>query len=89
MDYKEILRNKATQLRALVAKYGDSLDADTLNNMKVLIDNTMQITDGRLDALDYDVRNEGIMNYHSQLDTAFSKLQRFQERDQDKDNTEK
>jgi len=89
MDYKEILRNKATQLRELVAKYGESLDADTLNNMNVLIENTIQITDGRLDALDYDVRNEGIMNYHSQLDTAFSKLQRFQERDQDKDNTEK
>lgn len=89
MDYKEILRNKATQLRALVAKYGDSLDADTLNDMNVLIENTIQITNGRLDALDYDVRNEGIMNYHSQLDTAFSKLQRFQERDQDKDNTEK
>lgn len=89
MDYKEILRNKATQLRALVAKYRDSLDETTLNDMNILIENTIQITDGRLDALDYDVRNDGIMNYHSQLDTAFSKLQRFQEQEQDKNTTEK
>ena len=82
MDYKEILRNKATQLRALVAKYGDSLDADTLNNMNTLIDNTLQITDGRLDSLDYDVRNEGIMNYHTKLDSAMRTLtSRFEEKD--------
>lgn len=81
MDYKEILRNKATQLRALIAKYGDALDADTLNNMNVLIENTIQITDGRLDALDYDVKNEGIMNYHNKLDSAMRTLtSRFEEK---------
>lgn len=86
MDYKEILRNKATQLKALVAKYGESLDADTLNSMNVLINNTITITDGRLDSLDYDVRNEGIMNYHSQLDTAINKLtSKFEEKDKDQD----
>lgn len=86
MDYKDILRNKANQLRALVAKYGESLDADTLNNMNVLINNTIQITDGRLDSLDYDVRNEGIMNYHNKLDSAMRTLKsRFEEKDKNQD----
>ena len=89
MDYKEILRNKATQLRALVAKYRDSLDADTLNNMNILVDNTIQITDGRLDALDYDVRNDSIMNYHTKLDSAMHTLtSRFEEKNKDQE-TEK
>lgn len=85
MDYKDILRNKATQLRVLVEKYRDSLDADTLNDMNVLIDNTMHITDGRLDSLDYDIRNEGIMNYHTKLDSAMHTLtSRFEgKKDQD------
>ena len=86
MDYKEILRNKATLLRGLVAKHGESLEPQTLNDMNILIDNTMAITDGRLDSLDYDKRNEGIMSYHAKLDSAISIIKsRFNEKDKDQE----
>ena len=80
MDYKEILRNKASKLEGLLKTYGANLSPEEINNIRILIDNTNEITNGRLDALDYDVRNEGIMNYHAQLDSAFSKFKGFDER---------
>ena len=79
-DYKEILRDKASRLQDLLERYGENLSTDEINNIRTLINNTYEITNGRLDALDYDVRNEGIMNYHAQLDSAFSKFKGFDER---------
>ena len=83
MDYKEILRNKASKLQDLVEKYGANLSPEEINNIRTLINNTYEITNGRLDALDYDVRNESIMNYHAQLDSAFSKFKGFEEREKE------
>ena len=80
-DYKEILRKKAIHLRSLISKYGSQIAPDQLNSINVLIENTFEITDGRLDALDYDVRDKAIMNYHSQLDNAINQLSRFKEND--------
>lgn len=84
MDYKEILRNKVSKLQELVDKYGANLSQEDIARINTLINNTYEITNGRLDALDYDVRNEGIMNYHAQLDSAMSKFRQFDEREQDK-----
>ena len=80
MDYKEILRNKASKLQGLLERYGANLSPEEINNIRILINNTYEVTNGRLDALDYDVRNNGIMNYHGQLDSAFSKFKQFEER---------
>lgn len=79
MDYKEILRSKASKLQDLLERYGANLSPDEINSIRTLIENTHEITNGRLDALDYDVRNEGIMNYYAQLDSAFSKFKGFEE----------
>lgn len=84
MDYKEILRNKANRLKELLYKHKESLSPEDINNIKILINNTYEITDGRLDSLDYDVRNKGIMNYHAQLDAMMSKFKSFEEREMDK-----
>ena len=43
-------------------------------SLKTLVDNTFEITNGRLDALDYDVREQGIRNYHHKLDEAITEL---------------
>lgn len=83
-DYKEILRNKAGRLRELLATYGDKIDESQRNEIQILIDNTLEITNGRLDALDYDVRDQAIMNYHDQLDRAMKQFDRFQEQEQEK-----
>jgi len=87
MDYKEILRNKAKKLGNLLDKYRDRLSQEELNRIIILINNTFEITNGRLDALDYDVRNSGIMEYHSKLDSAMSTFKQFepQEREGDKE----
>ena len=78
MDYKEILRNKAAKLVELLEKYGANLSPEEINSIRILINNTHEITNGRLDALDYDVRDKGIMNYHAQLDSAMSKFKQFE-----------
>ena len=77
-DYKEILRNKAYKVRELLAKYEDKLDDEKANSIRVLIENTFEITNGSLDALDYNERDKGIMNYHSQLDNALEELAAFE-----------
>lgn len=84
LDYKEILRNKAGRVRALLATYGDKLDEVQRNEIQILIENTFEITNGKLDALDYDVRDQAIMNYHDQLDKAMKQFDRFQEQEQEK-----
>lgn len=84
MDYKEILRNKASSLQDLLNRYGQSLSPEEINSIRILINNTYELTNGRLDALDYDVRDKGIMEYHSKLDTAMSKFRQFTEREQEK-----
>ena len=38
----------------------------------------MEITNGRLDALDYDVREEGIQNYTRQLDRALEEINKLE-----------
>lgn len=82
-DYKEVLREKAGRVRGMLAKHESKLDPSRAVEIKNLINNTFEITNGRLDALDYDVRNEGIMNYHQKLDRALAELSRFEERNRD------
>lgn len=77
-DYKEILRNKAGNLRSLVSKYSEKIEADKLNSLKILIDNTLAFTDGRADALDYDIREEGINKYSTRLDEAIAVFERLE-----------
>ena len=84
MDYKKILRNKACRLQDLLNKYGQNLSQENIDAIKILIDNVYGITNASLDAVDYDIRNKGIMEYHSMLDTAMSKFRQFTEREQDK-----
>ena len=84
MDYKEILRNKASRLQDLLNRYGQSLAQEEISNIRILISNTYELTNGRLDALDYDVRDKGIMDCHSKLDSAMSKFRQFTEREQEK-----
>lgn len=85
-DYKEQLREKAAKLEGLLAQYGDSIeDASERNGIQVLINNAREITKGRLDASDYDVRNEAIMRYHDQLDKATGMLKRFEKPEKEKE----
>lgn len=82
MDYKEILKKKAINLRSLLYTYKDELSEEEFNSIKITIDNALLSVDGRLDALDYDVRNEAIMNWHDRLDSAISSLDnRFANKD--------
>jgi len=74
MDYKEILKKKAINLRSLLYTYKDELSEEEFNSIKITIDNALLSIDGRLDALDYDVRNEAIMNWHDRLDSAISSI---------------
>jgi len=73
-DYKDVLREKAGKLRAILARYGDKINDDKMTYLKNLVNNTFEITNGRLDALDYSVREEGIRNYHHKLDEAITEL---------------
>lgn len=82
MDYKEILKKKVINLRSLLYTYKDKLSEEEFNSIKITIDNALLSVDGRLDALDYDVRNEAIMNWHDRLDSASSSLDnRFANKD--------
>lgn len=77
-DYKEILRKKADELRGLIAKYGSKIEDSKRSEYQILINNVMEITNGRLDALDYDVREEGIQNYTRQLDRALEEINKLE-----------
>lgn len=82
MDYKEILKEKAINLRSLLYTYKDKLSEEEFNSIKITIDNALLSVDGRLDALDYDVRNSAIMDWHDRLDNAISSLDsRFSNKD--------
>ncbi len=82
MDYKEILKKKVINLRSLLYTYKYELSEEEFNSIKITIDNALLSVDGRLDALDYDVRNEAIMNWHDRLDSAISSLDnRFANKD--------
>ena len=73
-SYKDVLREKAGKLRGILAKYGDKINGDKMVYLRNLVNNTFEITNGRLDALDYDKREEGIRNYHYKLDEAITAL---------------
>ena len=77
-DYKEVLRTKAGEVGRLLAKWGERLSDERRNNIRILLDNTLEITNGRLDALDYEVREEAIQNYTNQLTAALTELERFE-----------
>lgn len=81
-DYKDILRRKADSLQDLLNKYISTLSQEKSFEIKTLIENTYEITNGRLDAMDYDVKDRAIMNYHDKLDSAMRYLNNLeQERD--------
>ena len=84
MDYKEILRKKIDKLSQLLYTYRDSLSDEEFNSIKVTVDNALLSIDGRLDALDYDVRDKAIMDWHDRLDNDISSLEgRFASNEKD------
>ena len=82
-NYVEMFTEKAQKLRSLMAKYGDKLTDERRNEINILIKNTLYLIDGRFEALDYDVRNQGIMNYSQQLEAAEDELEQFEKGDID------
>lgn len=86
MDYKEILQKKAIHLRSLLYTYEDKLTVEEFNFIKVTIDNALLSVDGRLDVLDYDVRDKAIMDWHDRLDNAIKSLEdRFSDKEKGKE----
>lgn len=82
-DYKDILRNKADSLQELLNRYKEILSEEKIFEITTLIKNTYEITNGRLDGFDYDVRDKAIMNYHEKLDSEMRFLNNLeQEREQ-------
>lgn len=86
-DYKEILRKKADSLNELFDKYKEKLDSNKQANIKNLIQRVYQLTNGSLDAMDYDERDKTIMELHSELDNQTSFLKNTFEKENQNQNT--
>lgn len=77
-DYKEILHKKASKLALKFYEYNDKLSDEQIDSIKILLNNTLKITKGGLDALDPAVRDNAIMSYHNKLDEAINTLSKFE-----------
>lgn len=84
-NYKDILKKKTDFIQYLYNEHQNRLSQEKKNELDIIIYNSYQIINGKIDNLDEQFRKEAIMSCNEKLDSAMRFFSNFEKDYNDED----